>query len=268
VLADADVDAANLELLLAPKIEETFAFTAGQTVEIDKNTCIQCGTCEEVCRFNAVLQDMDGMYKIDPSYCEGCLACLHQCPVDAITSEQHQSGEWYRSTAVYGPLFHANLYPGEENSGKLVTQIKTDAQGFGKSCKKDLLFIDGPPGIGCPVTAACNGVDVVLIVSEPTVSGFHDMKRMKKLADHFGIPSLLVINKCDLNMKIQRETVQFAQSENMPIVGLIPYDEEIFHAQRLGKPITTTLTESYATLFKDIWLNIRQNIFEYRIELI
>ena len=155
------------------------------------------------------------------------------------------------------PLLHANLFPGEENSGKLVTQIKSEARDLGKSAHADLMLIDGPPGIGCPVTAACNGVDLAVIVSEPTLTGFHDLRRVKAVADHFRIPTLLVINKCGLNDAIQQEMLDYAETEKMATVGLIPYDEEIMHAQALARPITQTLQAHYRALISGIWAQIR-----------
>jgi len=262
VLVDADVDAANLELLLEPTHEETFPFRSAHVAVIDQDLCIQCGICEEVCRFDAVRRDENDTFRIDPSYCEGCLACLHACPSDAIQKMQHQNGEWYRSKTTYGTLFHANLYPGEENSGKLVSQIKTDAREFAEAKDVHFLLIDGPPGIGCPVTAACTGADLAVIVTEPTMTGFHDMRRVKAVAEHFRIPTQLVINKCDLNLSVQQEMLKYAAEEKMHVAGMIPYDEAIMHAQAEGKPVTQSLREPYFDLFQDLWLAIEKAIYE------
>jgi MinD superfamily P-loop ATPase len=259
VLADADVDAANLELLLSPSKEQTFPFMAGKVAVIDPALCTLCGRCEEVCRFDAVRQEPDGSFRVDSGFCEGCLSCFYQCPASAIRAEIHQSGEWYRSSTPYGTLFHANLYPGEENSGKLVTQIKEDARAYGKDHSARILLIDGPPGIGCPVTAACNGVDLAVIVSEPTLSGFHDLRRVKAVTDFFHIPTMLVINKHDLNMAVQRDMLQFAQDAGMPLAGLIPYDEGIMRAQLDGRPITESLRAAYLPLFETMWAAIHHH---------
>lgn len=262
VLADADVDAANLELLLEPTKEDTFSFRAGQVVQIDQDLCNQCGQCEAVCRFDAIEHKEDGTFLVKESFCEGCLSCVHQCPVDAINILKHKSGEWYRSSTSYGALFHANLFPGEENSGKLVTQIKSDAKEYAEGIDANLLLIDGPPGIGCPVTAACQGIDAAIIVSEPTVSGQHDMARVKQVTDHFNIPSFLILNKSDLNKQIRSDMRQYALDANVPLLGEIPYDEEILHAQALGKPITQTLKEPYLSLFSDIWSELQKAIIK------
>lgn len=260
VFADADVDAANLELLLEPKKQETFSFIAGKTVSIDQDTCTQCGLCKQVCRFEAVDQYNDGTYSINTSMCEGCLSCLHQCPVDAISVLDRKSGEWYRSSTPYGTLFHAFLFPGEENSGKLVTQIKDDARRFAEHKHADLLLIDGPPGIGCPVTAACQGVDAAIIVSEPTISGLHDLKRVKQVVDFFHIPSYLIMNKSDLNLEIREKLVNFSNDTNIPLLGEIPYDERIMYAQATGKPISQSKTYAISHCFHTIWENIKKQI--------
>jgi MinD superfamily P-loop ATPase len=256
VLADADVDAANLELLLEPEKQETFPFMAGKTVQIDQDTCTQCGICMQVCRFEAVNVDTEDSYHINPSMCEGCLSCFHQCPADAINVSEHLSGEWYRSDTPYGALFHAYLFPGEENSGKLVTQLKNDAREYAEDNHADMLLIDGPPGIGCPVTAACQGVDAAIIVSEPTVSGIHDMKRVKQVTDFFHIPAYLILNKADLNLEIREEFVKFSKEMHVPLLGEIPYNEAIMHAQANGKPISqskdSAISHCFYTLCKKV----------------
>ena len=259
VFADADVDAANLELLLEPNKQETFEFRAGKTVSIDQDICIQCGLCKEACRFEAIDLHSDGTFTINSSMCEGCLSCMHQCSVDAILVDERTSGEWYRSDTPYGTLFHAFLFPGEENSGKLVTQIKNDAREFAEYIHADLLLIDGPPGIGCPVTAACQGVDAAIIVSEPTVSGLHDMKRVKQSLDFFHIPSSLILNKYDLNPEIRDELINFSTNENIPLLGEIPYNEEIMYAQSTGKPITQSKVEPISHCFYEIWDKIKKH---------
>ena len=257
VLADADVDAANLELLLEPEKQETFSFTAGKTVVIDQDLCIQCGRCEEVCRFEAVKISDDGSFAIDGSMCEGCLSCVHQCPVDAINVTERISGEWYRSFTPYGPLFHAFLFPGKENSGKLVTQIRTDSKKYADENHADLLLIDGPPGIGCPVTAACQGIDSAIIVTEPTVSGQHDMDRVKQVTDHFKVPSFLILNKSDLYPEIRDQIIDFSKTADIPLLGEIPYEERIIHAQTQGKPVTQVLDNSISHNFHEIWEKLK-----------
>jgi len=251
VLVDADVDAANLELLLHPTQETKDDFMAGVIAEIDEAICTSCGLCADVCRFDAV-RSLDEKYLIDPSYCEGCLACMYQCPVDAISSHTRKTGEWYRSSTSYGTLFHANLKPGAENSGKLVSEIKSAARTFAVESNSDLMLIDGPPGIGCPVTASLQGSDLAVIVCEPTISGVHDMRRVHLAASHFGIPCAVVINKCDLNPEMREEIHQYAEVNGLQVLGEIPYDEQIINAICSGVPPTHLADKRLKILLKDI----------------
>jgi MinD superfamily P-loop ATPase len=184
VLADADVDASNLELVLSPERVETHAFTGGSVAMIDQGDCLGCGICEQVCRFDAItrLTDESAFYQVDPIACEGCAACMYQCPEDAIHMLPQQAGNWYRSNSRYGPLFHADLFPTQENSGKLVTMVKQQARLLALDEIRPLVLVDGPPGIGCPVISAMAGADYALLVTEPTAAGIHDLKRALETA--------------------------------------------------------------------------------------
>ena len=257
VLADADVDAANLELLLKPRQENRFEFRAGKTAVIDYEVCIDCGRCMEVCRFDAI-RNHSGQYLIQESMCEGCASCFYQCPVDAIRMVERVSGEWYRSSTEWGMLFHAALIPGEENSGKLVTLIKDAAVECANEEDADLLLVDGPPGIGCPVTAACRGADAAVIVTEPTVSGVHDLERVLETTNHFGIPAYLVINKFDLNLAMRGKLLEIAHASGVPLLGEIPYDERIMAAQSRGMPVTRVLKDVLRSQFEEIWYRLRE----------
>ena len=259
VLVDADVDAANLELMLDPDHEQMFIFKAGRTALIDQALCSQCGCCAEVCRFEAVYKK-EGAFFIDAAMCEGCASCFYQCPAGAIRIEVRTSGEWYRSSTPYGKLFHASLHPGEENSGKLVTQIKHAAARQAEEENADLMLIDGPPGIGCPITAACRGADLAVLVSEPTISGKHDLARILEVTDHFGIPAYLVLNKSDLNPLMREEIVSLSQSAGAPLLGEIPYDERIMAAQSQAVPVTKALDEELSKYFEEIWLQLKAKI--------
>ena len=258
VIADADVDAANLELLLEPIQASNAPFIAGKTAVIDPSLCIFCGRCMEVCRFDAV--QASDTYSIDSQLCEGCLACLHQCPVEAIRVEQHQSGEWFRSTTPYGALFHAKLWPGEENSGKLVSEIIDQAQSEGERANADLLLVDGPPGIGCPVTAACRSADLAILVSEPTVSGRHDLERVLQLTRYFNLPAVLVLNKATLNEKARAEMLAFARSKDMTVLGEIPYDESAIKALFSAQPLTRLANHPLKNSMESIWMNLKKEI--------
>jgi MinD superfamily P-loop ATPase len=237
VLADADVDAANLELVLRPERLETHDFTGGLLAIIDPLLCQGCGTCEQVCRFDAILPGTT-TNRVDPIACEGCAACVYQCPEEAIRMEPQKAGQWYRSESRYGPLFHADLRPAQENSGKLVTLVKQQARLAALDGEYPLLIVDGPPGIGCPVISALSGADLALIVAEPTVSGVHDMQRILETAAHFRIPALVCVNKADLYPEGTRQIEAFCQEHGLEMMGCIPFDETVTLAMMNGEPVT------------------------------
>jgi MinD superfamily P-loop ATPase len=236
VLADADVDAANLELALRPERLETHDFTGGSLAVVDPRSCNACGNCEQICRFDAILPG--DPYTVDPIACEGCAACMFTCPQEAIHMEPQLAGQWYRSGSRYGPLFHADLKPAQENSGKLVTLVKQQARLAALEGNYPLLIVDGPPGIGCPVISALSGADRVLIVAEPTMSGLHDMQRILKTAEHFRLPAMVCINKVDLCPLESRLIETYCWDNDFEIAGKIPYDPEVTQAMMNGEPIT------------------------------
>ena len=245
VLADADVDAANLELVLRPERLETHDFTGGSLAVIDPQRCNSCGNCEQVCRFDAVYPPVlqgkgssDAAYHIDPIACEGCAACVYQCPEDAIRMEPQVVGQWYRSQSRFGPLFHANLKPAQENSGKLVTLVKQQARLLAMDSGAAVLIVDGPPGIGCPVISAASGADLALIVVEPTIAGAYDMKRILKTTEHFHLPALVCINKADLFQLGSKQIEAYCWDNEFEIVGKIPFDEAVTQAMITGEPVT------------------------------
>ena len=209
VLVDADVDAANLDLVLDPTRLEEHVFMGGQVAVIDPDKCQPCGICYDVCRFDAIIPG-DDTYRVDPLACEGCDSCVHQCPEGAIHTEEQQAGLWFRSDTRFGPLFHAHLFAAQENSGKLVTMVKQQARLLALDGGYNLVIVDGPPGIGCPVISAVSGADLALIVTEPTVAGAHDLERVLKTTRHFGVRALVCINKADLHLEgaaMDREVV-------------------------------------------------------------
>lgn len=240
VLADADVDAANLELLLSPVRQEEHEFIGGYKARIQSHLCTGCGTCMEVCRFGAVvISDNPGEhYSIDSISCEGCNSCLHQCPENAIESSRNRAGTWFRSSSSFGPLFHAEMKAGEENSGKLVSTVKKAAEKECGASECDLLMVDGPPGIGCPVIAACAGADLALISTEPGVSAIHDLRRILQTVDHFGVRPAVCVNKSDINGSRTLEIEHFCSSENIPLLGRIPYDSTVTLAMARGRSVT------------------------------
>lgn len=259
VLADADVDAANLEILLNPRLISKAIFASGQKAMIDARKCIACGRCDEICRFEAI-QFHENSYSINPQLCEGCLACLHQCPVNAITTQTCQTGEWYQSETDYGPFFHARLEPGEENSGKLVAEIIEKARVAASEIQADILLVDGPPGTGCPVTAACRSADLAIVVSEPTVSGKHDLERILQVTHHFKIPTWLVLNKANLSEKLRQEMLSFASENTDGVLGEIPYDEDVSESLFQMKPLTQLNNNPLCPALTQIWDTIKLRI--------
>ena len=220
VLCDADVDAADLHLIMNPKVIRRTDFQSGNTAVINKDQCTECDLCRELCRFNAISAD----YKVNPIDCEGCGVCVHFCPEDAIDFPVSTCGEWFVSDTRFGPMVHARLGIAEENSGKLVTLVRQEARKIAEAKNLNLILTDGPPGVGCPVIASIGGANAVLIVTEPTVSGKHDMERVAQLAAHFKVPAMICVNKFDLNLELTREIETYAEKKGLSCLGRIPFD--------------------------------------------
>jgi len=276
VLADADVDAANLELVLSPQVRETHDFIGGQVAIIDPALCTACGICAEVCRFEAIseirrqgdketrrpspppLVSASPPLRVDPIACEGCASCFYQCPVEAIRMEDQVAGRWFRSDTPFGPLFHAHLFAGQENSGKLVTLVKQQARLLALDSGADLLIVDGPPGIGCPVIAASAGADLALLVVEPTVSGIHDLGRILATTNHFGVPALVCINKADINPSRAEEISTFCAVQGITLVGQVPYDTVVTKAMVRGLPVTAFSDGPVSQALRQLWARTRE----------
>ncbi len=258
VMADCDVDAADLHLLLHPKINERFKFKGLSKAEIDQDKCTGCGICERVCRYSAIMTDNNENTKviIDPISCEGCKVCLHICPVNAISMHDNVAGEWYISETKYGTLVHAKLGVAEENSGKLVSVVRQNARNIAEKSNADYVIIDGPPGIGCPVIASLSGVNIALVVAEPTLSGIHDMERVIGVAKHFGIRTACVINKFDINLDNTQSIVDWCQTNNIPLLGKIPFDLSVTESIVKGLPMVEYTDNSITKAIKGIWKNI------------
>ena len=233
VIADCDVDAADLHLLLQPEIKIHTPFYSGIRATIDSERCIRCGKCREVCVYGAITPD----YKIDEIACEGCGVCYHFCPQEAISLDECLAGEWFISQTRFGPMAHAKLGIAQENSGKLVSLIRSQAKKQAEGMGLDLILSDGSPGIGCPVISSLTGTSLAVIVTEPTVSGVHDMDRILGLTAHFQIPSVVVINKCDLNTSMREAVEATAAETDVPVAGAIPYDPIITKAMVQGKTV-------------------------------
>lgn len=256
VFADCDVDAADLHLILKPEIKETYDFSGGKKASIITEKCIGCGKCQEVCVFEAVAVDTSTdqkKYKINPSSCEGCGVCVHFCPVNAIDFSPAVNGQWFISETRFGPMVHAKLGIGEENSGKLVSLIRKEAKKIAEQHNKDYLIIDGSPGIGCPVIASITAADFVLVVTEPTMSGEHDLARVVKLAEHFKVPVAVCVNKYDINSEIAERIKKSAENSNVPVLGMIPYDNQVTQAQIKGKAIVEFANGRLKESIESIW---------------
>jgi MinD superfamily P-loop ATPase len=266
ILTDADVDAPNLELMLRPRQLEEHDFLGGSVAVIDENLCQRCGTCAQICRFEAVntLASNDGLtYHVDHIACEGCAACVYQCPEDAIYMEIQLAGHWYRSESRYGPLFHAELRPAQENSGKLVTMVKQQARLLGLDTGADLILVDGPPGIGCPVISAASGADLALIVAEPTVAGSHDMERVSQTVKHFRVPALVCINKADIYPDGVIQIEEYCERNGIDIVGKIPFDETVTEAMVYGETVTAYRSTAPASqAIVQVWRSVSSHLFD------
>lgn len=238
VLADCDVDAANLHLVMDPVVETTTPFVAGHTAVIRAADCAACGECASLCRFDAVAAIPDGhggrTYEVDPLQCEGCGVCVRFCSADAIDFPERRCGEWYRSRTARGPMVHAALDVGAENSGKLVTVVREQARLVAGRSGAEMILVDGPPGIGCPVTAALTGSDLTLLVTEPSLSGLHDLGRIADLADHFGVPAMVCINKHDLSPRLTANIEESCRERDLPVVGRVPFDPAVNEAVAAG----------------------------------
>ncbi len=255
VLADCDVDAADLHLLLKPEIRAKHEFISGWEAVVSPEKCRGCGTCRAVCRFGAVAV-RNGKAVIDPFSCEGCGVCVKFCPEQAILFPERHCGEWYESETRYGTMIHARLAPAAENSGKLVTRVRKAAREAAGNEMCDFLLVDGPPGIGCPVIASVTGADAVFIVAEPTVSGEHDMGRVLQLAGHFKIPVLFCVNKWDLNPAKTEAMEAQAVAFGATVMGRIPYDMIFNHALVQGEPVVRFPENRAAQSIFKIWENV------------
>ena len=256
VIADCDVDAPDLHLLLHPEIVTNQEFKGLKVAVLDKSLCSECGTCAETCRFNAIDVTEEVIYTVNPARCEGCGACVYTCPQEALSLHERVSGYACVSTTKYGPMVHAQLNIAEEASGKLVTVVRENARQIAEQKGCDLILIDGAPGIGCPVIASLTGVDLALIVTEPTMSGLHDLERILDVTTHFGIASTVCINKYDINEKNSTRITEFCRQRGVEIVGKIPYDPVVTEAMVAGMPVVEFSEGIVSNAIRDIWERI------------
>ncbi len=257
VMADCDVDAADLHLILSPEIHHEEDFYSGKTAFIRENDCTECGKCVEVCQFAAISPD----FVVDPIACEGCGVCVWFCPVNAIDFNDNLSGRWFISNTRFGPMVHAKLGIAEENSGKLVSLVRRQAKLLAEKQNANYIIVDGAPGIGCPVISSITGANAVLVVTEPTLSGRHDLERVVSLAaDHFQIPTFVCVNKFDLNVEMTAQIEAYCQKNNIGFVGKIPYDTIVTEAMVQAKTIIEFSDGVIAREINRMWEKIHCSI--------
>ncbi|MFC1676168.1 ATP-binding protein [Planctomycetota bacterium] len=262
VFADCDVDAADLHLVLEPDVKQTSDFSGGKQASIIAEKCIGCGKCKELCKFDAI--NFDGpandivakTFTVDPISCEGCKVCVEFCPVDVIEFNDSINGQWFISDTRFGTMVHAKLGIAEENSGKLVSLIRKETKRIAEEQNKDLIIIDGSPGIGCPVIASIAGADLVLIITEPTLSGKHDLERVAELAAGFKIPTLVAINKFDLNSDMAEQIEKDVLKRNIKVVGKIRYDKAFTKAQVMKTSVVEYTSGAVTEDIKALWRNV------------
>jgi MinD superfamily P-loop ATPase len=253
VLCDADVDAADLHLIMNPDVTKRNDFQGGGKAVINRQLCTECGLCRDLCRWNAITPD----FSVSSLDCEGCGVCVYFCPEKAIEFPVQTCGEWYISGTRFGPMVHARLGIAEENSGRLVTLVRQEAKKLAEKNSAELIVTDGPPGVGCPVIASIGGASAVLIVTEPSVSGDHDMERVAQLAGHFKVPAMVCVNKFDLNPEQARKIERFSQDRGITVLGRIPFDPVVTKSMVQGQTIFEYDKNSQsAQAIKMIWEGI------------
>jgi MinD superfamily P-loop ATPase len=251
VLADCDVDAADLHLLLEPVVRQKHEFWSGQVAVIDQEKCTQCGLCPDLCHFEAIDD-----FTVDPVSCEGCGFCRRICPVEAITMRENLSGHWFISDTRYGPLVHARLGIAQENSGKLVALVRQQAREMAEKQGAAFIISDGPPGIGCPVISSLSGASLALLVTEPTLSGIHDLERVLGVCRHFGVPALVCINKYDINEENSRRIEDYCLKQKVEVAARIPFDNIVTEAMVKGQPVVQYSDSPVSRRIKLLWQNI------------
>ena len=256
VIVDCDVDAADLHILLHPRIKEKHSFQGTPKAKIDLEQCTGCGECIKVCKYDAI----SPQFIVDPVSCEGCRVCKYICAVQAITMKENISGEWYISETEYGLFLHAKLGIAEENSGKLVSVVRQRAKETAEKKNADYVLIDGPPGIGCPVIASITGADLVLVVTEPTLSGLHDLDRVADLTGHFQIPALVCVNKWDLNPQVSSRIEARARQRGLVLAQKVRYDTVVTEAQVRGRTVVEYERDGCAEDIRRLWDVVREEL--------
>jgi len=261
VLVDADVDAADLFLLLNPKVKTISEFSGGHKAVINSNTCNKCGKCKDICRFAAIIND-SANFCVNDILCEGCSLCARICSSNSIKMNASISGEWYVSETKYGAFIHAKLGVAEENSGKLVSLIKSEAILIANKTNSDWIIIDGPPGIGCPAIAAIGKSDCAVVVTEPTISGLYDAKRVVELIQHFGTPIKFIINKFDLNLDMTKIIEEFCFVNQIEVIGKIIFDKCVVQSIIDGRTLMDSEQFKYKDVLHRAWRKIEQTVIK------
>ena len=253
VLADCDVDAADLHLVLQPTMRASHEFWSGQVAVIDEEKCTQCDLCQDLCHFEAIND-----FRVDPVSCEGCGFCFHICPAEAITMKESMSGHWFIADTKYGTLVHARLGIAQENSGKLVALVRQQARGIAESDRLNYIISDGPPGIGCPVISSLSGANLALLVTEPTQSGIHDMERVIDVCRHFEVPALVCINKHDINEDNTSSIEKYCISQGLKVAAKIPFDNVVTEAIVKGVPVVEYSQGRITEEIESLWHHVSQ----------
>jgi len=256
VLADCDVDAADLHILVHPKVLHEEDFRGGVKAAIDVEKCSRCGACRESCRYGAISEQ----FIVSPLSCEGCGVCFHVCPEGAVSLEEGLNGRWFVSETRVGPMVHAALLPGEENSGKLVALVRNQAKVLARKQGTPLILVDGAPGVGCPVISSITGADRVLIVTEPTLSGLHDMERALQLVRGFRIPVSVVTNKYDLNLEVTQRIEEFSGKAQATVLGRIPYDPQVIRSMVQRRCVVENGDSPAALAIRGIWERLETDL--------
>ena len=258
IVADCDVDAADMHLLLEPDFKDSEDFYSGELAYIKQDECIRCGKCADVCRFDAI-PIINNQYIVDPLSCEGCGYCARVCPTNAIINKNLNVGKWYISNIKAGSIMvHARLGIGADNSGKLVAKVKSEAKEMAEDKFKEYVIVDGSPGLGCPVVSSLSGASFVVLVTEPSVSGLHDLKRVYELVHKFKIKAGCIINKSDINQKVTTEIEKFLKKENIVHIANLPYDEDFTKAMTNGQTIVEYSNGHLKELITDSWNKIKE----------
>lgn len=258
VLADCDVDAANLHLILQPHIDEKSEFVSGVKAEVQVDQCSGCSTCFDLCQFDAI--DMNDIAHIRETSCEGCGVCAWFCPEEAIALKDNHCGYVYQCDTKYGKFVHASLFAGEENSGKLVSHVRKLAHEIAAQEKAEYILVDGAPGIGCPVIASITNATALVVVTEPSQSGLHDLERVLSLAEHFKVPAFVCINKWDLHFQSAEQIEELCVQRNIPILGRIPFDPTVVASQIIGKPLVEYIEGNASAAMREIWQELERRL--------